>query len=95
MSGGVPNVVTARRYVIRVFLLNYLTHRYSIQYTLHYVISQQGGGRMAAGWSAPPTHVADAAERRGGRAVRLAAKRGHGHGGLSRYSATNFKLALT
>jgi len=50
---------------------------------------------MTVGRPARQTLIADAANRRGGRAVRSAAKRGHGHGGLSRYSATNFKLALT
>ena len=50
---------------------------------------------MTAGWPARPALIAAAANRRGGRAVRSAAKRGHGHAGLSRYIATNFKLALT
>ena len=50
---------------------------------------------MTAGWPAQPALIADAAIRRGGSAVRSAVQRGHGHGGRSRYIATNFKLALT
>jgi hypothetical protein len=50
---------------------------------------------MTVGWPARLAFVADAAGRWGSRAVRSAAMCGHGQGGLSRYMATNFKLALT